>query len=49
MEKHTHIGISAKLKDGKVKNLFSPKDMNSDFMSEIGYGALMGILKTMKY
>lgn len=42
---HTHIGISAKLKDGKVKNLFSPKDMNSDFMSEIGYGALMGILK----
>lgn len=42
---HTHIGISAKLKNGKVKNLISPKSMNNDFMSEIGYGALMGILK----
>ena len=42
---HTHIGISAKLKNGKVKNLISPKLMNNDFMSEIGYGALMGILK----
>lgn len=42
---HTHVGISVKLKDGKVKNLFSPKVMESNFMSEIGYGALMGILK----
>ena len=42
---HTHIGISAKLKNGEVKNLFSPKDIYNNFMSEIGYGAFMGILK----
>ena len=42
---HTHVSICAKLKNGKVKNLFSTKNMNKDFMSKIGYGALMGILK----
>ena len=42
---HTHVGVSVKLKDGKVKNLFSPSDMKKDYLSEIGYGALMGILK----
>ena len=42
---HTHVGVSAKLKNGKLINLFSPKDTTNDFMSEIGYGALMGILK----
>lgn len=42
---HTHVGVSAKLKDGKVKNLFSPKVMTEDYMSEIGYGALMGVLR----
>lgn len=42
---HTHVGVSAKLKDGSIKNLFAPKDMNKDYVSEIGYGALMGILK----
>lgn len=41
---HTHIGVSAKLKDGRVKNLFSPKDMKDDFMSILGYASLMGIL-----
>jgi len=43
--KHTHIGVAAKLKSGKIVNLFAPADMNNDFMSEIGYGALMGLLK----
>ena len=42
---HTHIGLSARLKDGKVINLFSAKDMNKDFMSPVGFGALMGLLK----
>lgn len=42
---HTHVGVSAKLKDGSIKNLFAPRDMNKDYVSEIGYGALMGILK----
>lgn len=43
--KHTHIGVAAKLKNGKILNLFAPADMKKDFMSIIGYGALMGILK----
>lgn len=42
---HTHVGAAAKLKNGKTKNLFTPKDMNKDYLSTIGYGALMGILK----
>ncbi len=42
---HTHIGMAAKLKSGKVINLFSPKEMTKDFMSSIGYGAIMGLLK----
>ncbi|MBB5335394.1 glutamine synthetase [Pectinatus brassicae] len=42
---HTHIGIAAKLKSGKIINLFSPKEMTKDFMSAIGYGAIMGLLK----
>ena len=42
---HTHVGVSAKLKDGSIKNLFAPRDMNEDYVSEMGYGALMGILK----
>jgi glutamine synthetase len=41
---HTHVGVSVKLKDGKIKNLFSPIEMTKDFTSEIGYGALMGML-----
>ncbi len=42
---HTHVGVSIKLKNGKLKNLFSPQDMKNDYMSEIGYGALMGVLR----
>lgn len=43
--KHTHVGVAAKLVNGKMLNLFSPIDMNKDFMSVVGYGALMGLLK----
>jgi glutamine synthetase len=42
---HTHMGVSAKLKNGKTINLFAAKSMEEDFMSPIGFGALMGILK----
>lgn len=42
---HTHIGVAAKLKNGKTTNMFSPKDMSKDFLSPVGFGALMGILK----
>ena len=41
---HTHVGVSAKLKDGSIKNLFAPKDLKEDYLSELGYGALMGLL-----
>lgn len=40
--KHLHVGVILKLNSGKVINLFNSSD---DFMSEFGYGALMGILK----
>lgn len=42
---HTHVGIAARLKNGKVVNLLSPEDMKADFLSTIGYGFIMGILK----
>lgn len=39
---HVHLGVSAKLKSGKIINLFhAPKD---HFLTEIGYSSLMGIL-----
>ena len=42
---HTHIGIMARLKNGKKVNLFSPKELKKDYMSAVGYGVLMGLLK----
>jgi glutamine synthetase len=43
--KHTHLGLAVKLRDGSMRNLFSPLEMEKDFLSPIGYGALMGLLK----
>jgi glutamine synthetase len=43
--KHTHVGVAVKLTNGKIINLFSPKDMTKDYISVVGYGALMGLLK----
>ena len=40
---HTHLGINAKLKNGKRVNLFHVG--KEHFLSEIGYGAVMGVLK----
>ena len=42
---HTHVGICATLKNGKTINLLAPTEMKSDFLSTIGYGFIMGILK----
>ena len=42
---HTHMGLAAKLKNGKVISLFAPKDMTKEYLSPIGFGALMGILR----
>lgn len=42
---HTHMGVSAKLKNGKRINLFEPIDPEEQFLNPIGFGALMGLLK----
>ncbi|MBP3384771.1 MAG: glutamine synthetase [Firmicutes bacterium] len=42
---HTHMGLAAKLKNGKRISLFAPRDRETEFMSPIGFGAMMGILK----
>ncbi len=42
---HHHIGAALKLKNGKRINLFTPKKVTENYMTRIGYGVLMGILK----
>lgn len=42
---HTHMGVAAKLKDGRMINLFSPTALDTQFLSPVGFGALMGLLK----
>ena len=42
---HTHMGVAAKLKDGRTVNLFSHKDPENQFLNPVGFGALMGLLK----
>ena len=42
---HTHVNAVAHLIDGRKINLFSPKDPSVDFLSTIGWGSLMGIMK----
>ena len=41
--KHTHFGISAKLKNGKRVNLFASNEKG--YLSTIGYASIMGLLK----
>jgi len=42
---HTHLGMAGILPSGRRINLFAPADMRGDFLSVIGYGALMGLLR----
>ena len=42
---HTHVNAVAFLKSGKKINLFAPADMKEDYLSNIGWGSLMGIMK----
>ncbi len=42
---HTHIGLAAITAEGKMYNLFTAKNPEQDYMSAVGYGALMGLLK----
>lgn len=43
--KHTHIAVFARLKNGELVNLFAPKDPKAEYLSPIGFGAVMGLLK----
>jgi len=40
---HIHLGAKIRLKDGRKRNLFTAD--GNGFLGEIGYGALMGLLK----
>ena len=42
---HTHLGLAAKLDSGETVNLFTPTNRNDDYLSGVGYGAIMGLLK----
>ncbi|HEY8343579.1 MAG TPA: glutamine synthetase [Bacillota bacterium] len=42
---HTHVGLAVRLKDGTVRNLFTPANPGKDYLSPVGWGALMGVLK----
>lgn len=42
---HTHVSIMAVLSNGERRNLFAPRDMAQDFLSPLGWGALMGLLR----
>jgi glutamine synthetase len=42
---HTHISIMVELKDGSLRNIFAPRDPQKDFLSPLGWGALMGLLR----
>lgn len=42
---HHHIGIAMKLKSGKTVNIFTPADQKRQYLSSLGFGAFMGLLK----
>ncbi|MEG0798598.1 MAG: glutamine synthetase [Acidaminococcaceae bacterium] len=42
---HVHVGIAARMASGKIVNLMSPKDLTQEFLSVVGYGSMMGLLK----
>ncbi len=41
--KHVHVGMALKLKNGKIINLFTA--VKDHYLSIIGYGSIMGLLK----
>ena len=42
---HTHVSIMAVMRDGSRRNLFAPVSMDREYLSPLGWGALMGLLK----
>ncbi|MGV8145915.1 MAG: glutamine synthetase [Alkaliphilus sp.] len=43
--KHTHMGMAVRLSSGRLINIITAKNVKKDFMSTIGWGSLMGLLK----
>jgi glutamine synthetase len=42
---HTHVSIMAVLRDGSRRNLFAPAAGRREYLSTLGWGALMGLLR----
>ncbi len=42
---HIHVNAVAMLKNGRKVNLFAPENFDDDFLSPVGWGALMGFMK----
>ncbi|MCQ2466142.1 MAG: glutamine synthetase [Clostridia bacterium] len=42
---HTHVNAVAYLNNGKKVNLFAPQDIHAEYLSKIGWGSLLGIMK----
>jgi len=42
---HHHVGAAIKLKNGKTVNLFTAQEAKRHYLSSLGWGAFMGLLK----
>jgi len=42
---HHHVGLAVKLKSGKIVNIFTPTEITKHYLSTLGWGAFMGMLK----
>lgn len=42
---HVHVGLAARLRDGRTINLFAPARPDREYLSPLGWGALFGLLK----
>ena len=45
---HTHLSIMVMMKDGSLRNIFTAAEPEKDFLSPLGWGALMGALKNFE-
>jgi len=43
--KHVHFGVAARLKDGRIVNLFTSTEPDKHYLSPIGFGSVMGVLR----
>jgi glutamine synthetase len=42
---HTHVSVMAIMKEGSPRSLFAAREPQQDFLSPLGWGALMGLLR----